>query len=63
MPTLLPNGWLIFSIFVFEDVSHVRLVPHCATDARGTEPAQGPRLRLGFPDACGPRLGQSAMAG
>lgn len=58
MPTLLPNGWLIFSIFVFVDGSHVLpMVPNCATDARGTEPEQGPRMRLGLPDGHGPGLG------
>ena len=42
MPTWLPSGWLIFSIFVFVDGSHVLLVvPNCATDIRGTEPEQG----------------------
>lgn len=58
MPTLLPNGWLIFSIFVFEDGSHVLpVVPNCATDARGPEPEQEPRMRLGLPDGHRPGLG------
>jgi hypothetical protein len=57
MPTLLPNGWLIFSIFVFVDGSHVfPMVPNCATDAGGPEPEQGPRIGLGLPDGHGTGL-------
>lgn len=49
MPAWLPSGWLIVSIFVFVDGSHVLLVvPSCATDIRGTKPERGPRMRFAF---------------
>lgn len=50
MPTLLPNGWLIFSIFVYVDGSHVFLmVPSWAIDEAGPEPEQGTPIGLGLP--------------
>lgn len=58
MPTLLPNGWLIFSIFVYVDGSHVFLmVPGCAIDEVGPGPEQGPTLLF----LVGPTLGCSSM--
>ena len=32
------------------------VVPSCATDARGTEQEQGPRMKLGLPNGHGPGL-------
>lgn len=50
MPALLPNGWLIFSFFVYVDGSHVFLmVPSCAIDEVGPEPEEGPMVGLGLP--------------
>lgn len=45
MPTLLPNGWLIFSFFVYVDGSHVFLmVPSCAINEAGPGPGEGPTV-------------------
>lgn len=49
-PTLLPNGWLIFSFFVYVDGIHVFLmVPSCAIDEAGPGPEEGPMVGLGLP--------------